>query len=115
MSPSSSWLRLPDDNGHDNDDNAAMPAAIEELRNPRQAKDDFLKYMKEEVFKLNFYRAHMLYFIVVIAISSAIVYGQGVADGPEEFSGAHMKYIDALFLCCSAMTTTGMLFSRKFG
>jgi hypothetical protein len=84
-----------------------MPAAIEELRNPRQAKDDFIQYLKKEVFSLNFYRAHMLYFVIVIAVSSVIVWGQGLADGPKEVGGAHMAYIDALFLCCSAMTTTG--------
>ncbi|KAL1798256.1 hypothetical protein ACET3X_002293 [Alternaria dauci] len=100
---SSSWLRL-----DDNNDNGEMHDPIDELRNPRQVKNDFLKYLKEEVFKLNFYRAHMLYFIVVIAISSVIVYGQGRANGPEEVGGAHLTYTDALFLSCSAMTTTGL-------
>lgn len=84
-----------------------MPEPLDELRNPRQAKDDFLNYLREDVFKLNFYRAHMLYFIVVIAISSVIVYGQGVANGPKAIGGAHLTYMDALFFCCSAMTTTG--------
>ena len=100
----SSWLRLDDDN--------EMHDPIEELRNPRQVKNDFLKYLKEEVFKLNFYRAHMLYFIIVIAISSVIVYGQGRANGPEEVGGAHLTYTDALFLSCSAMTTTGTWFGQ---
>lgn len=108
---SSSWQRL-DDNG--GDDGSVMTDPLDELRNPRKAKDDFVKYMKEEVFKLNFYRAHMLYFIVVIAISSVVVYGQGLADGPEELGGAHITYTDALFLCCSAMTTTGKKRSRIF-
>lgn len=85
-----------------------MLDALDELQNPRQVKNDFFKYLKEEVFRLNFYRAHMLYFIVVIAISSVIVYGQGIADGPEEIGGAHLTFTNALFLCCSAMTTTGM-------
>ncbi|RAR09254.1 potassium transport protein 1 [Stemphylium lycopersici] len=84
LSMSSSWQRL-DDNG--GDDGSVMTDPLDELRNPRKAKDDFVKYMKEEVFKLNFYRAHMLYFIVVIAISSVVVYGQGLADGPEELGG----------------------------
>jgi hypothetical protein len=100
----SSWLRLDDDN--------EMHDPIEELRNPRQVKNDFLKYLKEEVFKLNFYRAHMLYFIIVIAISSVIVYGQGLANGPKEVGGAHLTYTDALFLSCSAMTTTGKWFRQ---
>jgi hypothetical protein len=85
-----------------------MHDPIEELRNPRRVKNDFLKYLKEEVFRLNFYRAHMLYFIVVIAIASVIVYGQGLADGPKERGGEHLTYTDALFLSCSAMTTTGL-------
>lgn len=85
-----------------------MSDAIDELPTPRKARDDFLKYLRDDVFRLNFYRAHMLYFIVVIAISSVIVYGQGIADGPKEFRDAHLTYMDSLFLSCSAMTTTGM-------
>ncbi|KAI1516445.1 Potassium transport protein [Pyrenophora tritici-repentis] len=118
MRSSSPWLRLGDPNDNDNysgsenenNDNSEedMPDAIDELRNPRQAKDDFYQYLKEEVFKLNFYRAHMLYFVVVIGISSVIVYGQGLANGPEEVGGAHLTFTNALFLCCSAMTTTGL-------
>jgi hypothetical protein len=86
-----------------------MPDPVDELRNPRKAKDDFLKYLKDEIFTLNFYRAHMLYFIIVIAISSVIVYGEGVKNGPKEYRDSHLSYMDALFLTCSAMTTTGTL------
>ncbi|KAF3050576.1 hypothetical protein E8E11_006636 [Didymella keratinophila] len=51
-----------------------MPDPVEELQqNPREAKNHFLRYLKDEFLTLNFYRAHMLYFIVVIAISSVIV------------------------------------------
>ncbi|KAH9861008.1 hypothetical protein IAQ61_010744 [Plenodomus lingam] len=85
-----------------------MQDPMEELRDPRKAKDDFLHYMRHEFFRLNFYRAHMLYFIVVIAISSLIVYGQGRANGPKEVGGEHLTYMNALFLTCSAMTTTGL-------
>tara|TARA_R110002003_G_scaffold140_3_gene12775 strand:- start:11077 stop:13305 length:2229 start_codon:yes stop_codon:yes gene_type:complete len=85
-----------------------MPDPIDELRSPRKAKDDFLKYLRHEVFTLNFYRAHMLYFIIVIIISSVILYGVGIARGPKEYRDDHLTYIDALFLCTSAMTTTGM-------
>ncbi|KAF1837118.1 potassium transport protein 1 [Decorospora gaudefroyi] len=95
----SSWLRLDDED---------VPAPIYELQHPRQAKDNFVKYLKEEVFRLNFYRAHMLYFIAVITLSSVIVYVQGVVNGPKEIGGAHLTYVNALFLCCSAMTTTGL-------
>ena len=84
-----------------------MPDPVDELRNPREAKDHFLKYLKNELFTLNFYRAHMLYFIFVIAISSVIVYGEGVKNGPKEYKDSHLSYMDALFLTCSAMTTTG--------
>jgi hypothetical protein len=84
-----------------------MPDPIDELRSPQQAKNDFLQYLREEVFVLNFYRLHMLYFIVVIAIASVIVWGQGLSDGPKEVRDAHLTYMDALFLSCSAMTTTG--------
>jgi hypothetical protein len=49
----------------------------------------------------------MLYFIVVIAISSVIVYGVGVTHGPKEYRNDHLTYMNALFLCTSAMTTTG--------
>jgi potassium uptake Trk family protein len=85
-----------------------MPDPIDELRNPRKAKDDFIKYFRHEIFTLNFYRAHMLYFIIVIAISSVIVYGAGIAHGPKGVGEDHLTYMDALFLCTSAMTTTGM-------
>ncbi|OAK94145.1 TrkH-domain-containing protein [Phaeosphaeriaceae sp. SRC1lsM3a] len=85
-----------------------MPDPVDELRNPRQVKKEFLRYLRHEVFTLNFYRTHMLYFIAVIAISSVIVYGAGIASGPKEYRFAHLRYIDALFLCTSAMTTTGL-------
>ncbi|KAF2993044.1 hypothetical protein E8E13_000909 [Curvularia kusanoi] len=86
-----------------------MPDPVQELqRSPREAKKHFLAYLKDEVFTLNFYRAHMLYFIVVIAVSSVIVYGEGVKNGPKEFRDSHLSYMDALFLTCSAMTTTGL-------
>jgi hypothetical protein len=84
-----------------------MPDPLEELQNPRKARNDFLRYLRHEVFTLNFYRAHMLYFIIVIAISSVILYGAGVAHGPKEYRNDHITYMDALFLCTSAMTTTG--------
>jgi hypothetical protein len=85
-----------------------MPDPIEELRNPRKAKDDLVKYLRREIFTLNFYRAHMLYFIIVIAISSVVLYGAGIAHGLKPYERDHLTYMDALFLCASAMTTTGM-------
>ncbi|KAF2822454.1 potassium transport protein 1 [Ophiobolus disseminans] len=85
-----------------------MPDPIDEARHPRQTKDGFIKYLRDELFTLNFYRAHMLYFIVVIAISSVIIYGVGILHGPKEYRDDHLTYMDALFLCTSAMTTTGL-------
>ncbi|KAH7092551.1 cation transport protein-domain-containing protein [Paraphoma chrysanthemicola] len=85
-----------------------MTDADDELPSPRTAKDSFVNYLRHEVFTLNFYRAHMLYFIAVIAISSVILYGVGIARGPKEFRDDHLTYIDAVFLCASAMTTTGL-------
>ncbi|KAF2623097.1 potassium transport protein-like protein 1 [Macroventuria anomochaeta] len=92
-----------------------MPDPVDGLRNPREAKNHFLKYLKYELFTLNFYRAHMLYFIIVIAISSVIVYGEGVKNGPKEYRDSHLSYMDALFLTCSAMTTTVGLNSVNLG
>lgn len=91
-----------------------MPDAVEELSHPRKAKNDFIAYLRREVFTLNFYRTHMLYFVAVIAVSSVIVYGAGIASGPKEYGFAHLRYIDALFLCTSAMTTTGKYHARMF-
>lgn len=84
-----------------------MSDPIDELRHPRKAKDDFLRYLRKEIFTLNFYRAHMLYFIVIIAISSVVVYGAGIAHGPKQYGQDHLTYVDSLFLCTSAMSTTG--------
>jgi hypothetical protein len=85
-----------------------MPDPVEELqRKPKEAKKRFLAYLKDEILTLNFYRAHMLYFIIVIAVSSVIVYGEGVKNGPKELRDSHLSYMNALFLTCSAMTTTG--------
>jgi len=78
------------------------------ITDPERAKRRSWRYLREDVLKLNFYRSHMLYFIIVILISSVIVYGEGLANDPQENNGSKLRYIDALFLCCSAMTTTGL-------
>jgi hypothetical protein len=82
---------------------------IDEITHPAEAKRHILEYIQEELLVLNFYRTHFLYFLLVITICSAIVYGEGVANDPDEISGSKLRYVDALFLCCSAMTTTGKL------
>ncbi|KAK3178837.1 hypothetical protein OEA41_000974 [Lepraria neglecta] len=63
----------------------------------------------KEYFHLNFYRVHVLYFIFTLLLSSIIIYGSGV-DGNSHNAEARfrLRYIDALFLCTSAMTNTGL-------
>jgi hypothetical protein len=85
-----------------------MRDPLDDIQRPEEAKKHFLKYLREDVFQLNFYRLHMLYFISVIGIFSVIVYGEGLANGSTDINGTKLRYIDALFLCCSAMTTTGL-------
>ena len=63
--------------------------------------------VRGEVFQLNFYRLLLAYFLITILISSVILFGSGIADDPTEDYGGHLNYIDALFLCTSAMTATG--------
>jgi hypothetical protein len=82
---------------------------IDEITHPAKAKREILEYIQEELLVLNFYRTHFLYFIVVILLCSVIVYGEGLANDPDEIGGSRLRYVDALFLCCSAMTTTGEL------
>ena len=86
-----------------------MPEPLHEPQNPHAAEEHFLHYLRNEILQLNFYRAYMLYFTVCITISSIAIYGDGIANGKGSQSAARLSYIDALFLCCSAMTTTGML------
>ena len=94
----------------ENETSSGMDMVAGAVRNPERAKSRSLAWWKNEVFQLNFYRAHMLYFIIVILVSSVIVYGEGIADNDHGVNGPSMsklRYVDALFLCCSAMTTTG--------
>ena len=84
--------------------------AIEDVKEPKRAKAAFLQWLDDEVLQLNFYRAHMLYFIMMSLLASVIVYGEGIANNDHGVYGASrtkLRYIDALFLCTSAMTTTG--------
>lgn len=94
----------------------AMPDSLDSrVRSPRELTEDVVKYFRHGLFTLNFYRAHMLYFIIVIAISSVILYGEGVRNGPKDgYYDSHLSYMDALFLACSAMTTTGKLVPQVF-
>ncbi|KAK5936819.1 hypothetical protein PMZ80_010938 [Knufia obscura] len=49
----------------------------------------------------NFYRLHLGYFVTAILVSSAILW----AANTDDF---HVRYVDALFLCCSAMCNVGL-------
>lgn len=84
--------------------------ALELSSHPSKAKTWFKRYLRTDVFVWNFYRVHMVYFIVVIFMTSVIVYGEGVANDPTQINGSKLRYVDALFICTSAMTTTGMDF-----
>lgn len=59
--------------------------------------------------RLNFYRLHLYYFIFTILLSSIIVYGSTTngnsSNAQDQFN---LRYIDALFLCASAMTNSGL-------
>ncbi|RDI83099.1 hypothetical protein Vi05172_g7016 [Venturia inaequalis] len=82
--------------------------ALELSSHPSKAKTWFKRYLRTDVFVWNFYRVHMVYFIVVIFMTSVIVYGEGVANDPTQINGSKLRYVDALFICTSAMTTTGL-------
>ncbi|KAL8990308.1 MAG: hypothetical protein Q9169_008154 [Polycauliona sp. 2 TL-2023] len=61
---------------------------------------------REEGFQLNFYRVHMAYFVITISVSSLILWASGLTSDSEEYYGDDLHYIDALFLCTSAMTAS---------
>lgn len=101
------------DDGDGKDDAMEEPEnwpdlAMELSSHPSKAKSWFKRYLRTDVFVWNFYRVHMLYFIVVIILASVIVYGEGIANDPTQINGSKLRYVDALFICASAMTTTGM-------
>ncbi|GAM82999.1 hypothetical protein ANO11243_009850 [Dothideomycetidae sp. 11243] len=56
---------------------------------------------RRRVFRFNFYRCHLAYFILTILITSGVLWGAS----PH---GHSISYPDALFLSASAMTTTGL-------
>ena len=72
-----------------------------------------LAYLRRSLFNLNFYRLHLSYFILIILISSVVFYGSGRAHDPDEVNGQPLAYIDALFLCASAMTATGKMVALR--
>ena len=62
---------------------------------------DSRQLLKDHIFRLNFYRVHLLYFVIVILVSSAIFWGSNT-------HGFLVSFTDALTLCTSAMTNTGL-------
>ncbi|CAD6573172.1 MAG: hypothetical protein ASARMPRED_005922 [Alectoria sarmentosa] len=60
-------------------------------------------------FEMNFYRVHVIYFVLTIILSSVIMYGSGVNGNSGDAEALfRLRYIDAIFLCASAMTNTGL-------
>lgn len=96
---------------HELEDQAVI-SRDDPVRSPSASKDNRIlsrlwQRLRDEVLQLNFYRVLMAYFLITILFSSVILYGSGIADDPTENYGGHLEYIDALFLCTSAMTATG--------
>ena len=89
-----------------------MDQIKDDIKKPEKGKRDLIKMFRERVLQLNFYRVHMSYFIIGIAISSVIVYGEGLTKGGTEIQGSKLRYVDALFLCTSAMTDTGWCYQQ---
>ena len=52
------------------------------------------------LFHWNFYRIHLTYFFLVIILASVVLYGSNTSF--------RLSYADAIFLCASAMTNTGL-------
>ncbi|MCJ1381680.1 hypothetical protein MMC17_004791 [Xylographa soralifera] len=77
--------------------------------NPAKHFESLLATIHTRVFHLNYFRLHLLYFVSVILLSSVIVYGSGVnGNSNDEEASFYLTYVDALFLCTSAMTSTGL-------
>ena len=77
--------------------------------NPAKHFESLLATIHTRVFHLNYFRLHLSYFILVILLSSVIVYGSGVnSNSDDEEATFYLTYVDALFLCTSAMTSTGL-------
>lgn len=59
--------------------------------------------------EMNFYRGHIIYFLLTIMLSSVIMYGSGINGNSDDAEVSFkLRYIDAIFLCTSAMTNAGL-------
>ncbi|KAL8673630.1 MAG: hypothetical protein Q9168_001936 [Polycauliona sp. 1 TL-2023] len=79
-----------------------------QVNKPKVTVRKLWQMFREKVFQLNFYRVHMAYFLITILVSSLILWGSGLAADPKQYYGSNLEYIDALFLCTSAMTSCGL-------
>jgi hypothetical protein len=59
-----------------------------------------LHNLNKYLFHWNFYRIHLTYFIFATLLASVILYGSNTSF--------HLSYSDALFLCASSITNTGL-------
>ena len=58
---------------------------------------------------MNFYRVHLIYFLLTTILSSIIMYGSGINGNSDDAQVQfRLRYIDAIFLCASAMTNAGL-------
>ena len=77
--------------------------------NPAKHVESLLTTIHTRVFHVNYFRLHLSYFVFVILLSSVIVYGSGInGNSNDEEASFYLTYVDALFLCTSAMTSTGL-------
>lgn len=64
---------------------------------------------KQGYFEPNFFRVHVLYFIFTILLTTIILWGSGAnGNSNNEDARFSLSFIDALFLCTSAMTNSGL-------
>jgi hypothetical protein len=73
-----------------------MPILRSRLRDALHSLHNLNKFL----FHWNFYRIHLTYFVLVIILASVVLYGSNTSF--------HLSYVDAIFLCASAMTNTGL-------
>ncbi|KAI4519038.1 TrkH-domain-containing protein [Schizophyllum commune Loenen D] len=81
--------------------------------NPSSPPRTGLKAIWAEISDLNFFRVHLLAFTFIPLILSGIFYAAGPHDGSTTTTTSgdepiNLAYLDALFLCYSAMTVCGL-------
>src|SRR5205814_10613577 len=92
----------------DNVDNETSPLLLHATDlGLKNVHDSASLWWKEWFPRFNFYRVHLVYFVVTITIGSIIVYGidQGVE---KDMNLKKLSWVDALFFTTSAMTLIGI-------